>query len=114
MRLTGTATRLRAPDTVGPDGAAIPGDWARVTDGQLLKADYPAEIQPLVSTEDVVAQQRTESTHVVFLPSDADVVPTDRIRFLGIDYQVDGQPEQWRRGNRIHHLEVLVFRVQGG
>lgn len=114
MRFRDIVTRLRAPDATGPDGATVPGDWSAVTEGQLLKVDYPAEFQPLGSTEDVVAQQRTESTHKVFLPSAADVLPTDRIRFLGVDYQVDGQPEAWRRNGRSHHLEVLVFRVQGG
>lgn len=114
MRLRDTVTRLRAPNTTGPDGATIPGDWTNATEGQLLKVDYAAEFQPLGSTEDVVAQQRTESTHKVFMPPDADVLPTDRIRYQGIDYQVDGQPEAWGRAGRTHHLEVLVFRVQGG
>lgn len=114
MRLRDTVTRLRAPDVTGPDGATIPGDWANVTEGQLLKVDYAAEFQPLGSTEDVVAQQRTESTHKVFLPADADILPTDRIRYQAVDYQVDGQPEAWGRGGRMHHLECLVFRVQGG
>jgi hypothetical protein len=114
MRLRDTVTRLRAPNVTGPDGATIPGDWTNATEGQLLKVDYPAEFQPLGSTEDVVAQERTESTHKVFMPDYADVLSTDRIRFLGIDYQVDGQPELWRRGGRNHHLEVLVFRVSGG
>lgn len=114
MRLRDTVTRLRAPDVTGPDGATIPGSWSTVTEGQLLKVDYPAEFQPLGSTEDVVAQQRTESTHKVFLPAEADVTATDRIRYLGIDYQVDGQPEAWGRGGRKHHMEVLVFRVSGG
>ena len=114
MRFRDTVTRLRAPDITGPDGATIPGDWTNVTDGQLLKVDYPGEFQPLGSTEDVVAQQRTESTHKVFLPDYADVVATDRIRFLGVDYQVDGEPELWRRRGANHHLEVLVFRVTGG
>lgn len=114
MRFRDTVTRLRAPDVVGIDGATIPGDWASVTDGQLLKVDYPAEFQPLGSNENMVAQQRTESTHRVFLPAEADVLSTDRIRFLGVDYQVDGEPERWRRGRRNHHLEVLLYRISGG
>lgn len=114
MRLRDTLTRLRAPDVVGPDGATIPGNWSTVTEGQLLKVDYACEFQPLGSTEDVVAQQRTESTHKAFLPAGADVLATDRLRFGGVDYQVDGQPEAWRKGGRDHHVEALVFRVTGG
>jgi hypothetical protein len=114
VRFRDTVTRLRAPDTTGPDGATIPGDWTNATEGQLLKVDYPAEFQPLSSTEDVVGQQRTESTHRAFLPAGADVKATDRIRFLGVDYWVDGEPEAWRHHGRDHHLEVFCFRVQGG
>lgn len=119
MRLRDTVTRLRAPDVTGPDGATIPGDWATVTEGQLDKVDYPCEFQPLGSTEDVVAQQRTESTHRVFLPATVqgeppDVLPTDRLRHLGLDYQVDGDPEVWRHRGTTHHIEVLCFRITGG
>jgi hypothetical protein len=109
-----TVTRLRAPDVTGPDGATIPGDWSTVTEGQLLKVDYAAEFQPLSSTEDVVSQQRTESTHRVFLPAGADVLPTDRVRFLGVDYQIEGDPERFRKGGAEHHVELFVFRIQGG
>lgn len=109
MRLRDRLTRLRPGTTVGPDGATVAGDWSSATE-----TDYPCEFQPLGSTEEVVGQQRTESTHRAFLPATADVVPTDRLRFLGLVYQVDGQPEHWRRGGRTHHLEVFCFRIQGG
>lgn len=114
MRFRDTLTRLRAPDTTGPDGATIPGDWSSVNEGQLDKVDYPCEFQPLGSTEDLVAQQRTESTHRAFLPAGADVLATDRLRFHGVDYQVDGEPERWRNRGRDHHTEALCFRIQGG
>lgn len=114
MRFRDTVTRLRAPNVTGPDGAIIPGDWTNATEVQLLKVDYRGEFQPLSSTENIVGQQRTESTHRAFLPAGADVKATDRIRFLGVDYWVEGEPERWRRRNREHHLEVRCFRVQGG
>ncbi len=108
-------TRLRAPDVAGPDGATIPGNWSTVTEPQLLKVDYPgSSFQPMSSDESIVAQQRTRSTHRAFLPAGADVLVTDRLRFDGLDYQVDGQPERWRINGIEHHLEVLVFRVSGG
>lgn len=109
MRLSETITRLRAPQVTGPDGATIPGDWEAATE-----TDYAVEFQPLGSNENVVGQQRTESTHRAFMPADADVVPTDRLRFRGVVYQVDGQPAAWRSGGRAHHVEVYCFRIQGG
>lgn len=109
-----TVTRLRAPDVVGPDNAVVPGDWATVAEGNLDKVDYPGEFQPVSSTEEIVGQQRTESTHKSFLPPDADVLVTDRLRFQGLDYSVTGEPERHRHRGRLHHLEVFCFRVQGG
>lgn len=114
MRYRDTVTRLRAPDTVGPDGATIPGDWATVTEPELDKADYQGEFQPVSTTEDIVSQQRSESTHKAFLPSEADILVTDRLRFLGIDYTIDGEPEHHRQRGRPHHIEVFCFRVVGG
>lgn len=113
MRFRDTVTRLRAPDVIGPDGATIPGDWSTVTEGQILKVDYAAEFQPLSSTENVVGQQRTESTHRVFLPAGVDVLPTDRVRFFGVDYQIEGDPERFRIRGAEHHVEVFCFRTQG-
>lgn len=108
-----TVTRLRAPTTTGPDGAPLQ-NW-KAAEASWNKVDYSGgSFQPLGSTEDVAAQQRTESTHKWFAPADADVLPTDRVRFAGNDYQVDGQPELWRINGTDHHLEVLCFRVQGG
>jgi hypothetical protein len=109
-----TGTRLRAPNVTGPDGATIPGDWSTATEGSLLKVDYACELQPLTSTEDVVGQQRTKSTHRVFLPAGADVKATDRFRFYGVDYEIEGEPERWRIRGREHHVELFVFRVTGG
>lgn len=107
-------TRLRAPAAVGPDGLAVP-NW-KAAESTWSKVDYPGgQFQPLSSTEDVVAQQRTESTHKWFAPAGADVLPIDRLRYRGLDYQVDGQPEQWAdEGDVDDHVEVLCFRIQGG
>lgn len=112
MRFRDTVTRLRAPTVTGVDGVQVQ-NW-KSDESLWTKTDYPCEFQPLSSSEDVVAQQRTESTHRAFLPADADVLSTDRLRFQGLDYQVDGQPEMWRKGGRNHHAEALCFRIQGG
>lgn len=108
-----TVTRLRAPTITGPDGVPII-NWDSAEAG-WSKVDYTGcSFQPMTSTEDVVAQQRTESTHRVFMPAAADVLATDRLRFDGLDYQVEGDPEKWRIRGHEHHLEVRVFRVAGG
>jgi head-tail adaptor len=112
MRFHDTVTVVRAPEVAGPDGA-VSNDWT-TPESEWTLTDYPGELQPISSTEDIVGQERTESTHKAFLPADADITATDRIRFLGTDYWVDGQPERHRRGGRNHHVEAFCFRVTGG
>lgn len=109
MRFRDAVTVVRAGVTPSPDGGDDIPNW-----GTATTVDYPGELQPLSSTEDVVAQQRTDSTHRAFLPAEADVKATDRLRHLGVDYEVDGAPEVWRGRGRKHHIEVLCLRVTGG
>lgn len=109
MRFRDTVTVVRAASMPSPDGGDPIPSWAGAT-----VTDYPGELQPLSSTEEIVAQQRTDSTHRAFLPAGADVKATDRLRHLGIDYEVDGTPEVWRARGRVHHVEVLCFRIVGG
>jgi hypothetical protein len=42
------------------------------------------------------------------------VVATDRVRFHGVDYEIDGEPKRWRARGREHHLELTVQLVTGG
>lgn len=109
MRYRDVVTVVRAPQAAGPDGAPA-ADW----DGSLTLTDYAGEFQPVSSTEDLVGQERLQSTHKAFLPSDADVTAIDRIRFLGVEYWIDGPPENHRHRGRPHHIEAFCFRVQGG
>lgn len=114
MRFRDTVIRLRAADSTGPDGATVPGDWQKTPDGQLLKLVLPCEFQPLSELEDVVGQQRTESTRKVWFYPGADVLATDGLRYQGEDYQVDGKPKPWNPRGRPHHIEAQCLRVQGG
>lgn len=109
MRLRDTVSVVRAATSASPDGGDPIPNW-----GAATVTDYAGEFQPLSSTEDIVAQQRTNSTHRAFLPAATDVKATDRLRHNGLDYEVDGTPEDWRPGGRAHHVEVLCFRIVGG
>lgn len=109
MRFRDVVTVVRPGSSPSPDGGDPLPNWATAT-----TTDYAGELQPLSSTENVVAQQRTDSTHRAFLPADADVKATDRLRHLGLDYEIDGVPEAWRARGRDHHIEALCFRIVGG
>lgn len=109
MRFRDTVSVVRAGSIASPDGGDAIPDWTVAT-----VTSYAGELQPLSSTEDVVLAERTDSTHRAFLPATADVKATDRLRHLGLDYEVDGTPQVWRVHGRVHHQEVLVFRITGG
>jgi hypothetical protein len=111
MRFRDTGTRIRGVVVAGDYGAPSRIDW---TEGTLTKVDYPCEFQPDTTSEDVQQQQRTETYWRLFVPADADIVATDRWRFLGVDYDIVGDVEQWRHRGVVHHLEVRVLRVSGG
>lgn len=103
-----TVTVVRPGGSPSPDGGDPIPNWATAT-----TIDYLGEMQPLNTSEDVVGQQRTESTHLAFLPPNADIKPTDRVRFQGLDYEVEGI-ERWRAFDTDHHIEVRCFRITGG
>jgi hypothetical protein len=109
MQLHDTVTRQRGTLTTGPYGSADEIDWT--TPAEVV---YAAEVQPLSSDENVVLQQRVESRWRAFLPPGADVVATDRIVWDTVVYEIDGEPERWKRRAVMHHLELILTKVSGG
>lgn len=109
MRFRDVVAVVRAGTSASPDGGDPIPNWATAT-----TVDYAGELQELSSTEDVVAQQRTDSTYKAFLPADADVLPTDRLLHLGLYYEIVGMPDRQRSRGRDHHYEVRCSRIAGG
>jgi hypothetical protein len=82
------------------------------------KADYWASLQPVGSKEDLVAQNRVESTHISRWEPAADVTSIDRVRDVakGKDYTVDGAPFDWTDPDygQEAHWKVFLKRIEGG
>lgn len=111
MRFRDTGTRLRGVTVAGEYNNPSSIDW---TEGTLNKLDLPCEFQPETSSEDVVQQDRTVTTWRLFLPAGSDMTAKDRWRFLGVDYEVDGEVQPWRIRGTEHHIEARLIRVSGG
>lgn len=111
MQFHDRGTRLRGVPVAGDYGSEDTIDW---TEGTLNKLELPCEFQPEASSEDVQAQQRTVTRWRVFLPAGADITAKDRWRFLGVDYEVDGDVERHRFKGAEHHVELRVMKVSGG
>lgn len=110
ITFTDTVSVVRAGAIAGPDDDPIES-WLPA---DVIVTPYAGEFQPVSSTEDVVNQQRTEATHKAFLAAGTDVTAKDRLRYKGLDYQIDGQPERWSPHGTEHHIEVFCLRVEGG
>uniref|UniRef100_UPI0026F45B7A hypothetical protein n=1 Tax=Nocardiopsis sp. YSL2 TaxID=2939492 RepID=UPI0026F45B7A len=101
-----TVTVLRP---VGTDrhGDPLPGDPA--------ETDSPGwDIQPASTSEDTEGGDTVEEEWTAIGPPGADVRATDRVRWRGLEYQVEGRPEPWpdERG-QPHHIEMQLRRVRG-
>lgn len=71
-------------------------------------------VQPRSSTEQTDMRDTVTTGLVAFMPAGTDVLATDRIRWGGALYAVDGDPAAWEELNgNAHHLEVLLRRVEG-
>lgn len=106
-RYDDTVTRLRGTPATGSYGS-VELDW---TDPD--EVDYPAAVQPLSSSEDVVNQERTVTRWRVHT-GPADVTAQDRVVWDGGTYEVDGDVEVHKRRGVLHHLEFVIKRVSGG
>ena len=87
-------------------------DW----DNAPVVASGRASIQDFLTTEDDTDRQTT--TEGLRLISDDPalfnvILPTDRIRYVGIDYEVDAPIQNWRLFGRLHHIEVYLKKVVG-
>lgn len=106
IRLRDRVTRLRAPLISAGHGNQR-RDWANAAE-QL----YPASVTPVSSTEEVVNTQSTTGRFVLELGPYADLEATDRIRWDGDVYEVDGDVERHKhRSGRLHHLKAMLLRV---
>ena len=108
MKLSDTVQRLRATAT-GDGYGNDQLDWS-VPDTQTL----PAEVQPLSAAENVVDQQRTTTRWRMWLGPHVDVLATDRFVWDGDTFEVEGDVERWKIRGRLHHLKVILIKVEQG
>ncbi len=96
-----TVTLLRAPvvtSTYGNQGR----DWSLATE-----TPSPASVQWANSSEDVSGENRVTTRMKLYLPHGTDLDPTDRVRYGGEVYRVDGDVETWAP----RHVKALLLKV---
>lgn len=85
-------------------------DWSTPT---LI--DIPGcRVIPAAGAEMVVDRDQVIRRSLLFAPPSADIRATDRIRWQGADYDVDGDVRHWRGpSGALAHIEADLVRVEG-
>lgn len=97
---------LRAGASAGNDayGNAVPG-------AEVAGPDIPAEVDGDRSSELLAGRDTAVEYVIARTPIDADVRYSDRVRWQGRTYTVDGIPVQRGPGHRLARLEIVLKRV---
>ena len=108
-----TIVRLRATTTTDRYGSAE-RSWASATETTITGV----QVQPFDSIEpDEVGRTRVVTRHRVLsrVGVALDLLPTDRIRWAGVDWQIVGEVAQHKRPSTgaAHHTEAVIRRVTG-
>lgn len=105
---TDVVYRLRghaSPDSWGDSGA----DWSNPNSLPI----YGCSVQPVQGDENVLTRDSVTSRWNLFLPMDADVRSSDRIRHRGVVYEVDGSVQVWPDFFGYGHKVALLRLVEG-
>ena len=106
MRLGGHTVTIVRSAGKDPLGDPLPGDTETTVSGCF--------VQPRSSGELTDMRDTVITGLVVFLPTGTVITATDRIRWDGVLYAVDGEPAAWDEiSGKQHHLEVALRRVEG-
>lgn len=92
---------------------------ARDNFGNLSGSDSELDIdgcsvQPTSATESTDTGDLLVTTATAYAPAGTDLVATDRVRWLGDAYEVDGAPARWRDDEGAEdHVQVQLKLTQG-
>lgn len=105
-----TVTRLRAlvtDDRYGDQSRDWPNAAAATLSG--------CRLVPAAGSEDTVDRDQITRRWLLFVPgADTDLLATDRIRWRGQDFDVDGEVRRWQSATgNLGHLELDLMRVEG-
>lgn len=93
----------------------VPDEYDEYGNPVTVETRYPirADVQPLSTTENVVAGQQVVTRYKVILGTGEPIKATDAIYWDGKKYQIEGDVENHKLMGRMHHREMVVSRVTG-
>jgi len=113
MKYPETVVRLRAPLVTDAYQDKV-RDWDNAVETTITDV----QVQPSESSEPATVGRSTVITHMRLLTpigTDIDLERTDRIRWDGDDWEVDGEVARYMRPSTgaVHHVEATLKRVAG-
>lgn len=90
-------------------------EWGDVQSGAVETTVAGCFWQPESSSEDTDARDTVNTLARCFMPASAPKAPTVtmRLRFRGVEYQVEGEPSLFDTPSGPHHYEIQLRRVVG-
>lgn len=104
-----TITVLRAP--------LVPDDYNNQVPDWPNAAETPVggcRVQPERGADYTLDREAVLTRWRLFAPASVDLLPTDRVRHGGVDYDIEGSVERWPSPTgALAHVEALMRRVDG-
>jgi hypothetical protein len=104
---------------LGSDTVTVLRGRARDNFGDLQGSDTGTSVtgcsvQPTSASESTDAGELLVTNATLYAPAGTDVLPTDRVQWLGAVYAVDGQPARWRdQTGAESHVQAQLKLVTG-
>jgi len=106
---TQSIDRLRSTGDAEDDyGNTVP-DWATPSELTITGCS----VQPGGGSDQFDNREAITTLYTVWAPLSADVVDTDRVRFAGTVYAIDGAIEVWVVGTILDHKVIRLKAVSG-
>lgn len=89
-------------------------NWGNLTGADAETTVSGCSVQPLGGTEMTDRGEMVVTNLTLFAPPGTDITATDRVRWLGSVYAVNGPPEAWHdRAGRQSHVQVQLKLTEG-
>lgn len=101
-------------DTVTVLRGSSRDNWGNLTGTDTETTVSGCSVQPLGGVEQTDRGEMVVTNLTLFCPPGTDITATDRVRWLGSVYAVNGPPEPWHdRAGRQSHTQVQLKLTEG-
>ena len=104
---------MLGPHTVDLVTPAGRDGWGDVQTGGSVTSVAGCFWQPVSTTEQLVSADTVTVVARGFMPASASPAATDRVRFEGRTYTIEGRPELHHTPAGPHHYEIQLKDVEG-